>query len=180
MWNRYTGHVRTVVGGVYATMKSTDQAGAVYQPVPGDKQREATRFIIEHVFTDVDWLNNGEILSRIEGAGAVARIQQIQANNLNSLMAPARMIRMTEAALLDAGAYSLMDFFEDLRTGIWTELDTGAPVETHRRSLQRTHLERLAFLMEDQDGGPTERCQCAEVGYPTSGPGATPNSARIR
>ncbi len=160
MWNRYTGHVRTVVGGVYATMKSTDQSGSVYEPVPGVKQRDATRFIVEHVFTDVAWLNHEGILSRIEGSGAVSRIQQVQANNLNSLLNPARMVRMTEAALVDGTAYSLMDFFEDLRAGIWTELETGAPIDTYRRSLQRTHIERLAFLMEDQEstggggGGP--------------------------
>jgi hypothetical protein len=151
MWNRYTGHVRTVVGGVYATMKSTDQAGPVYEPVPGVNQREATQFIIEHVFTDVDWLNHEEILNRIEGSGAVARIQQVQASNLNALLTPARMVRMTEAALVDGNAYTLMAFLDDLRAGIWTELDTGAPIDTYRRSLQRTYLERLAFLMEDQE-----------------------------
>ena len=151
MWNRYTGHVRAVVGGVYATMKSTDQAGPVYEPVPGVNQREATQFIIEHVFTDVDWLNHEGILNRIEGSGAVARIQQVQASNLNALLTPARMVRMTEAALVDGNAYTLMAFLEDLRAGIWAELDTGAPINTYRRSLQRTHLERLAFLMEDQE-----------------------------
>ncbi|MBK37039.1 MAG: zinc-dependent metalloprotease [Gemmatimonadetes bacterium] len=151
MWNRYTGHVRAVVGGVYATMKSTDQAGPVYEPVPGIRQREATRFIIEQVFNNVDWLNHEEVLNRIEGSGAVARIQQVQASSLSSLLSPARMVRMTEAALVDENAYTLMSFFEDLRAGIWTELDTSAAIDTYRRSLQRTYLERLAFLMEDQE-----------------------------
>jgi hypothetical protein len=151
MWNRYTGHVRAVVGGVYATMKSTDQAGPVYEPVSGVRQREATRFIVEHVFTDVDWLNHEEILNRIEGSGAIARIQRVQASNLNSLLDPARMVRMTEAALVDRSAYTLMAFLDDLKDGIWTELETGATVDTYRRSLQRTYLERLAFLMDDQE-----------------------------
>jgi hypothetical protein len=151
MWNRYTGHVRAVVGGVYVTMKSTDQAGEVYRPVPGGKQREATRFIIEHVFEDVAWLNHEDVLNRIEGSGSIARIQEIQANNLTSLLSPARMIRMTEASLLRGDAYSLIELFEDLRAGIWRELEEGQPIDTYRRSLQRTHLERLAFLMEDPE-----------------------------
>jgi hypothetical protein len=167
MWNRYTGHVRAVVGGVYATMKSTDQAGPVYRPVPGAKQQEATGFIIEYVFTDVDWLNHEEILNRIEGSGAIARIQQVQASNLNSLLDPARMIRMTEAALVDGDAYTLMAFLEDLKEGIWTELEMGAPIDTYRRSLQRTYLERLAFLMEDRES-PTGG---GRGGGPGGGPG---------
>jgi multidrug efflux pump subunit AcrA (membrane-fusion protein) len=131
-------------------MKSTDQEGEVYRPVPGDKQREATRFIIDQVFTDVAWLNQADILSRIEGSGAIARVQRVQAANLTSLLSPARMVRMTEAALVDEDAYSLMEYFEDLREGIWTELETDAPIDTYRRSLQRTYLEQLAALMEDR------------------------------
>ncbi len=176
MWNRYTGHVRAVVGGVYANMKSTDQAGPVYEPVSGVEQREATRFIIEHVFTDVNWLNHEEILNRIEGSGAIARIQQIQASNLNSLLDPARMVRMTEAALVDGDAYTLMVFLADLKEGIWSELETGAPIDTYRRSLQRTYLERLAFLMEDQES-PTGRGG-GRGGGPGGGGGNTTNVPR--
>ena len=157
MWNRYTGHVRTVVGGVNADMKSTDQEGPVYQPVSGARQREAVAFIVEHVFTDVDWLNEPEILDRIEPTGAVERIQAVQARNVNALLDPSRMQRMTEAALVDSNAYTLVDFFDDMREGIWTELGSGDPIDTYRRSLQRTHLERLAWLMEDHeddDDGP--------------------------
>jgi hypothetical protein len=150
-WNRYTGHVRTVVGGVYATMKSTDQGGAVYEPVPGDRQREAVRFIIDQVFTDVAWLNDPAILSRIEGSGAVGRVQQVQASSLNGLLQTARMIRMSEAALLDPSAYTLPEFFADLKAGVWTELQSGASIDTYRRGLQRIHLERLGFLMEDPE-----------------------------
>jgi hypothetical protein len=157
MWNRYTGHVRTVVGGVTENMKATDQGGAVYEPVSGDRQREAVAFIVEHVFTDVGWLNEPEILNRIEGTGAVARIEAIQARNVNALLDPVRMERMTEAALVDEDAYTLDEFFEDLREGVWSELGTGDLVSTYRRSLQRTYLGRLAWLMEDredEDDGP--------------------------
>jgi len=150
-WNRYTGHVRAVVGGVYATMKSTDQSGPVYEPVPGSRQRAATQFIVDQVFTNVSWLNDAAILNRIEGSGSVARIQQVQASSLNSLLQPARMVRMSEAALVDSDAYRLGEFFADLTEGIWTELGTGAAIDTYRRGLQRIHLERLAFLMDDED-----------------------------
>ena len=152
-WNGYTGHVRTVVGGVLAEMKSTDQGGAVYQPVPGHKQRDALQFIVRHVFEDVDWLNHEEILNRIEASGALSRIQDIQARNLESLLEPARLVRMSEAALVDPDAYSLVTFFEDLKNGVWSELDRGASVEAFRRSLQRSYLERLAFLMADPEAG---------------------------
>jgi hypothetical protein len=151
MWRRYTGHVGTVVGGVYANEKATDQAGAVYEPVPGPRQRAATLFLVEHVFRDVAWLNDERILSRIEGSGAVERIQRVQVATLSSLLQPARMVRMTEATLVDDDAYTLATFFDDLKDGIWSELDADASIDTWRRGLQRAHLERLAWLMEDRE-----------------------------
>ncbi len=33
-WNRYNGHVRANIGGVYETYKTYEQQGAVYTPVP--------------------------------------------------------------------------------------------------------------------------------------------------
>ena len=98
--------------------------------MPGAKQRDATQFIIEHVFDDVAWLNHEAILSRIEGSGAMQRVQQIQATNLNSLLSTTRMVRMTEASLVDDDAYSLIEFFDDLREGVWSELTDGERIDT--------------------------------------------------
>jgi hypothetical protein len=36
---------------------------------------------------------------------------------------------------------------EDLRTGLWRELEEGAPIGPYRRNLQRGYLERMAHLM---------------------------------
>ncbi|MDX1493476.1 MAG: zinc-dependent metalloprotease, partial [Longimicrobiales bacterium] len=151
MWNRYAGHVVTMVGGVYSVPKATDQAGPVYRPVAGADQRRAVRFLNDQVFDNVEWLNDPTILSRIEASGAVARIQQIQARTLRSLLDPERMVRMTEAELVDSDAYTLASFFDDLRDGVWEELETGAPIDTYRRSLQRVYLERMALLMADPE-----------------------------
>ena len=84
---------------------------------------------------------------------------------------------MTEAALVDGDAYTLMAFLADLKEGIWGELETGAPIDTYRRSLQRTHLERLAFLMEDQEP-PTGRGGGRGGGPGGGGGGNTTNVPR--
>ena len=83
---------------------------------------------------------------------------------------------MTEAALVDRNAYTLMTFLEDLKEGIWTELGTGETVDTYRRSLQRTYLERLAFLMEDQE--PPSGRGGGRGGGPGGGGGTTTNVLR--
>ena len=43
-WNRYVGHVITLVGGRYQNAKSTDQGEPIYTPVTRDNQEEAVSF----------------------------------------------------------------------------------------------------------------------------------------
>ena len=150
-WNRYIGHVLTVVGGVYETIKSTDQAGVVYEVVPSPKQKQAMAFLNEQIFQTPHWLNDPEILRRVEHAGAVERMRRLQVTRLNQLLDPGRMQRLIESEVFDpANAYHLLEFLSDLKDGIWSELQTVEPIDTYRRNLQRGYLERMEFLMYEE------------------------------
>ena len=45
VWYRYMDHVVTNVGGVYHTLKTSEQEGVVFEPVPANIQRNAIRFL---------------------------------------------------------------------------------------------------------------------------------------
>jgi hypothetical protein len=57
-WNRYVGHVVTLVGGVHMTIRAADQEGPVYEPVAAGRQREAVAFLAREVFDTPTWLND--------------------------------------------------------------------------------------------------------------------------
>jgi hypothetical protein len=150
-WNRYTGHVLTVVGGVFQDLKSTDQDGVVYSVVPRDKQKEAMQFLIDQVFETPTWLNEPAILTRIEHAGAVDRIRNLQVRRLEQLLDPVRMQRLIEAEVFYPNrAYGLLEFMDDVKQGVWQELSAAGPIDTYRRNLQRGYLERMEFLMTEE------------------------------
>jgi Txe/YoeB family toxin of Txe-Axe toxin-antitoxin module len=150
-WSRYMGHVATVVGGVTQTRKTMDQAGPVYTIVPEAQQRAAMRFFRDHAFATPAWMLDRDILSRIEHAGAVDRLSSRQAAVLNSLLSFDRLQRLIESeATLGNAAYTMGEFVDDLRGAVWTELRTGAATDVYRRNLQRAHLERLQYLMTQE------------------------------
>jgi len=158
VWSRYIGHVVTNVGGVYETLKTTDQAGAIYEPVPKNKQKESMRFLINQAFSNTDWLMDKAILERIDPAMGLESIRRQQVRHLNGLLDMGRMQRLLEHSTLQgASAYSLMEMASDLRKGIWTELYAGQPINITRRNLQKAYLERIAYLLtEEQRPIPTE------------------------
>lgn len=153
-WNRYVGHVVTLVGGQYQNLKASDQEGMVYTPVARDRQEAAVRFVIDEVFETPSWIADKDILRRIENAGAVERIRQSQVRWLNQLLDPGRMQRLIESEVFDGGAYPLIEYLDDLKAGIWSELPNAAPIDTYRRNLHRAYVERLEWLMTNEPPTP--------------------------
>lgn len=146
-FNRYMGHVRTNVGGVYEIYKSSGQGEQVYSHTDKNIQKEAVRFINKELFQTPSWILEEEIVSRTQDFGSLERIRSLQVSSLIGLLDWGRLGRMIENEAQNRNeAYSMLELFEDLRKGIWTELPNGASIDVHRRSLQRAHLERLEVL----------------------------------
>ncbi len=159
-WNRYMGHVAAVIGGVYRTAKTQDQAGAVYEIVPAPDQRAAMQLLADEAFATPTWMLNEDILTRLEHAGAVERIRQRQVGVLNNVLNPGRMQRLIEAGARGGNsAYALGDMMTDLRQTVWSELGRGGgnSIDTYRRNLQRGYLERMQFLMTEEPPAPQGR-----------------------
>lgn len=150
-WNRYNGHVKSNIGGIYETFKSYEQAGNVFVPVAKATQKDAMAYLQRETFSTPTWMLDQNILRKIEHAGAVERIRNAQVNTLNQLLEPSRIARLIEAeAMLSKQTYSPIQFFIDIRTGLWSELASGKGIDTYRRNLQRAHIERLEFLMKEE------------------------------
>lgn len=156
-FNRYMGHVSANIGGVYEYYKTTDQEGAVYTYVDKAKQKEALNFVIDELFKTPTWMLDENIFSKTEFSGSVERVRGLQARTLNNILDAGRMARMIENETLNGSskAYTLVDMMSDVRKGVWSEVYSGASIDTYRRNLQRAYLDRLDYLLNkatDQRG----------------------------
>lgn len=150
--NRYLGHVSTVIGGVYETRKTADQAGPVFVPVEKSYQQRAVDFINRSIFDTPAWLLNNDVLQRIGMSGGVERINNLQRQTLGRLFAESRMGRLQEAAALyGSQAYSLQELFNATRTNIFREIDGKTAVELLRRNLQRAYVGKMIELLGAKD-----------------------------
>ena len=152
-YNRYMGHVAANVGGVYEMYKTYDQEGAVYTHVAAAKQKEALTFLQANLFTTQDWLIDRNIFDKVESAGNVERIRRFQTRTLNNLLDFGRMSRMLENETLNgAQAYTFMDMMADVRKGLFSEISSRSDIDIYRRNLQRAYVERLEYLMTEEQG----------------------------
>ncbi len=147
-FNRYMGHAVSNIGGVYENYKTYGQAGAVYTPVSKIRQKKNMQFLQTQLFKTPKWLINKDIFDRTEYSGNVERIRSLQERTLKKLLSIGRMGRLVNNETLNGTkAYSLLNMMDDLRRGIWSELANGKNIDTYRRNLQLSYIDRLNYLM---------------------------------
>jgi len=144
---RYIGHVCYNFGGIYETLKKTDQQGPVYEYVSKATQKEAIDFINKQVFTTPAWLINKEINERT-GTVPATIILSLQETALARMLSTYTMNKMLNAEAENGSqAYTVNDLLGDLKQTIFTELPTKRPVDIYRRNLQKAYVERLGNII---------------------------------
>jgi hypothetical protein len=153
-WSRYMGHVAALVGG--ATTQERYGTGPRFEPVSQARQREAVRFLNERAFATPTMLIDRGILRRIEPEGVVPRIRDAQARVIRTLLSPERLQRLVEyeaTAASGEDVYTPAELMDDLRSGVWGELQAGrVAIDVYRRNTQRAYLEVIRDqLTEDEE-----------------------------
>ena len=156
-WFRYMGHVETVIGGININYKTYNQEGIVYDPVPRGAQKDAVAFLHEYAFETPEWLIDEEILYRIEAAGILERVRRLQTRILHDLLSISRLARLIEVHAMNDDNYSVVEFMEDIRLGIFSEVYAGEQITPYRRNLQKGYVEHMEHLLsEDQPDVPEQ------------------------
>ena len=127
-WRREMGHVANVVGGVERINLRFGDADRRFHPIDAARQREAIAFLNENAFATPELFLSADVLGRIEASGVADRVLQVQRSVLGSLIAEARIKRMSELSQLAGGeTYTAAEMLGDVTAGIWSELASGSP-----------------------------------------------------
>lgn len=150
VWNRYVAHVSTHIGGVYEDTKKPNQGGVIYTPASKPDQKEAMSWLQENAFATPTWMINFKILRNIDHAGYTETFRNAQARHLNGILDFEVLGRLIDGTAISKDNYSALEMLQDLRTGIWKELNGNQTVDVYRRNLQRTYIDRMAYLMTEE------------------------------
>jgi len=161
--------VTKMIGGSYVARdhKGTPGARPPLRPVPAEEQRDALALLVDEAFApdafefDAERLNKlapnrhshwGTSPSMPIDYPVHRQVDLIQSNLLRELLHPARLQRMIDTEVRTSGsAYRPGALIQDLTDAVWSELDGDgprpAPINSFRRTLQRTYIDVLVELM---------------------------------
>ncbi len=162
-FRRYMGHVSKNVGGIYDSPKTYDMTGDQFEIVPKSIQKDAVKFLNTQLFATPKWLIDQNILSKINPENGVESIKGMQDATLSNLLAGDRFVRLMEASSISNANYSVDEFLNDLKNGIFYELNTGASIDIYRRNIQKLYVDKMIGLLKP--GNATVRAVPVGVTY---------------
>jgi len=148
---RYTNHVAANISSLYETLKSVEQPGDVYTRAPKKKQKEAVAFLQKEVFSTPQWLLDEEILNKISNPVRLGSVGTVQTRALDQILSDRVLntLLMTEQRFGKEGTYTLNEFLDDVKAGVWSELKTGKPIDIYRRNLQKNYIQNLLAAIKE-------------------------------
>jgi hypothetical protein len=148
-FRRYVGHVSRNVGGVYETFQTSASGVAVYEPTPKQHQKDALGFLNRQLFQTPTWLIDKRIWDKINVPGSSDPIAGAQESALASMLSTDRLHRM-QMNVDRFGAdkvYAATEMINDLQNDLFSELKSGKAVDTYRRMLQKSYVDKLDAII---------------------------------
>lgn len=148
-FNRYVGHVISMVGGVETLDWHVGRGGAVFVPVPGDRQRAAVNWLMDNVVEPPLYLVPKSVVDKIGPGSGKSTMDSMSNRVWTSLLQDGRINRMNDNYLMNGEkAYTVAEMFADVRTKLWREFrDDKVTINAYRRTSQRSWVSRLADRM---------------------------------
>ncbi|MCJ8208991.1 zinc-dependent metalloprotease [Mucilaginibacter sp. RS28] len=145
-YQRYLFHVMKNIAGRYVTVKSVEQSGPVYTPVPRARVKETISYVGRNVFEAPLWLYPQSITSKT-GAKTADDIIDLQNQIMNVLLAPTLLYNLNNIALQSNDPYPVAEYLKDVEKQVWKPFGKNALSNSIRRSLQRSYVEKLDFII---------------------------------
>lgn len=151
-WGILTRHVYSQIGGIKENLKTVEQSGDVYTPVPKELQKQAVAFLHKEVFQAPVWLVDANLLNKFSKPAKREKMQRLQENAMFYILNSGRLYRMYTETMRykKEQVYTIDELLTDVNDGIWSELKSAQPViNTNRRALQKSWLENMFTLVKD-------------------------------
>lgn len=134
-FQRYLGHVYRYLGGTYYRIRTVDEPGPAFTPLPLDKSKAVIPFFDRHVFSSLDWLLNQPYISRLfMDKNDVAKA--FGALYLTNLAGPSALSRLNSQ-------YPPAEYLGDLTNTIFSEAQQNTVPNDYRQHLQSTLVNTL-------------------------------------
>jgi hypothetical protein len=158
-WGILIRHVYSQVGGVQENLKTVDQSGDVYTPVPKELQKQAVAFLNKEVFQEPTWLLDANVLNKFSKPAKREMVQRLQENAMYYILNSGRLYRMYTEAMRykKEQVYTIDELMTDIRNGLWSELKLAQPIiNMNRRSMQKSWVENLSNVLKYSTTAPSQ------------------------
>lgn len=144
----YMRHAFTQIGGVREQLKSSEQQGDVYSPVPKSVQKAAIAFLNDEVFNTPNWILEPTVLNKFRKPAKKEEVTKMQEDAMFNLLLPSRLARVNTSTMRfgKVESYTIEEMLNDLTAGLFVEVKNGQQVDEGKRYIQKNFIN---YLLKD-------------------------------
>ncbi|MEM6734552.1 MAG: zinc-dependent metalloprotease [Bacteroidota bacterium] len=148
-YNSYLGALASQFSGHY----SVEQGSKYYSPVPPTKRFDIISFFNNELFRTPMWLLNLELYEYMQwDTKPFESIVRFQKNYLERFVGSSFLMEyQNNELLLNKNPRAVMDLINELKGGIFSELETNKTMDVYRQDLQKLMVEKLGELSYSKD-----------------------------
>lgn len=146
-YQTYMVNAMSNIGGLYLTDVKNSTKAKTFDPVSADRQRNAVRWILDHLRND-EWLDNREVYSK--SSLNMPSSTKMKRAVLNELYKKTNRIALCTSMSDDP--YTMKDFFDDLYEGIWKNTIDGMPLTYSDKVLQDLFFSKSTIAISSVGG----------------------------
>ncbi|MCF1716353.1 zinc-dependent metalloprotease [Flavihumibacter sp. RY-1] len=137
----YATHVINSIGGYYTDSKTAEQGGKDYRAISKSKQKNAMTWLKDEVFITPKWLLDRNVIDNIDPTGKT--VHEVGMVTLSKLMTRMLVLVNTNRMFDSKENYELIEFLNDMKSAIWSEITTAKAIDSYRRDLQTFYITNL-------------------------------------
>lgn len=139
-YDRYVGHVNSVLGGVYIYKMVEGEDKTFFTPVSQEKQKQALNWLFSELENQPNWMLNNEVERRL--ASKKMDLMKSQAETLDNIMSAVIFQRL----FLYHTEYTGQEYLDDIQKHIWKKTIKNKSLNEYERNLQVTYVRNLLSM----------------------------------
>lgn len=137
---KYVNFILPNIGGIYVNEKYEGDPQPSYQSVPRKKQEEALRFLLAQI-SDVDWIENREVLQNMTLTGTPSNLLRIQI--MEALLQTPLAVNLSASKSKEPNPFTSEEVMKDIYEAVWKSTEKGSIPGKGEKEMQKAFINSI-------------------------------------
>ena len=136
----YINHIYANIGGIYLNEKYEGDPRPFFESVPGKRQEEALKFLLNEV-RNLDWMENKDVIENMSLMGTPSKVLRSQL--IDALLASSLKVSLSADKSTEKNAFTPQECMKDIYDAVWVKTVKSTAIGEVDKDLQKAFVQSV-------------------------------------